>query len=235
MRVAYLIEPPFNYVDDAGVVTGCDVELARFVLGQLGIDNVEFVETEFSQLLPGLARNEWHMTTGLFSSPDRERAALFSRPIWALPDGLLVRVEDAARLVGYRSIAHVNDLKLAVVQDQVQQVTALELGVASGQFRVFETYADAARAVQDGMVSAFASVARAHEGFLRTSGAQGLAVLIVPPHEKVPAFGCFTFARGAAELRASVDRVLNKLIGSTEHRQMAKAFGFTDADVDRVL
>lgn len=96
VKVAYLIEPPFNYIDEAGTVTGCDVELARYVLGQLGIKEVEFVETEFSQLLPGLARNDWQMTTGLFTSPERQRVALFSRPIWALSDGLLVRARIQA-------------------------------------------------------------------------------------------------------------------------------------------
>ena len=43
-------------MDSAGVVTGCDVELARYVLDRLDIDEVEFVETEFAQLLPGLAK-----------------------------------------------------------------------------------------------------------------------------------------------------------------------------------
>ncbi|MEM7724498.1 MAG: transporter substrate-binding domain-containing protein [Pseudomonadota bacterium] len=161
VRVAYLIEPLFNYVNEAGDVTGCDVELARYVLDQLDIDHVEFVETEFAQLLPGLVQGDWHMTTGLFASLERQRVALFSRPIWALPDGLLVRTEDAQRLAGYRSLAVAGGLKLAVIRDQIQHMTALELGVTPGQIRVFETYADAARAVQEGTVNAFASVARA--------------------------------------------------------------------------
>ncbi|WP_195819947.1 transporter substrate-binding domain-containing protein [Roseobacter sp. MH60115] len=235
MRVAYLIEPPFNYVDDAEAVTGCDVELARFVLRQLGINDVEFVETEFAQLLPGLARDDWQMTTGLFASPERRRVALFSRPIWALPDGLLVRAADAELIAGYRCLATARDLKLAVIRDQVQHVTALELGVAPGQFRVFETYAHAAQAVQDGTVSAFASVARAHKGFLQTSAAPGLAVVNVPLRERAPAFGCFAFARAATDLRFRVNHVLNTFIGGTEHRRLMKAFGFADADVDRVL
>lgn len=235
MKVAYLIEPPFNYVDDAGAVTGCDVELARYVLGQLGIKEVEFVETEFSQLLPGLARNDWQMTTGLFTSPERQRVALFSRPIWALPHGLLVRAADAGRVVGYRSIAIADNLKLAVVRDQVQHVTALELVVTPGQFRVFDTYADAAKAVQDGKVSAFASVARAHQGFLQTSAAPGLAVVNVLLRERAPAFGCFAFALSAINIRDRVDHVLERFIGGSEHRGLMKAFGFADADVDRVL
>ena len=235
MRVAYLIEPPFNYVGEAGEVTGCDVALARYVLDQLDIVDVEFVETEFAQLLPGLARDDWQMTTGLFASTERQRVALFSRPIWALPDGLLVRAENAQSIAGYQSFAVSNDLKLAVIRDQIQHVTALELGVTSGQFCVFETYADAARAVQDGAVCSFASVALAHEGFLQTNDAAGLAVVNVPLRDRAPAFGCFAFARTANDLRNRVDQVLNTFVGSAEHRHLMKTFGFADADVDRIL
>ncbi|NWJ24225.1 hypothetical protein [Rhizobium sp. RM] len=46
MRFAYLIEPPFNYLSDNGDVTGCYVELIRTVLNTLGIDTIEFIETE---------------------------------------------------------------------------------------------------------------------------------------------------------------------------------------------
>ncbi len=235
MRVAYLIEPPFNYIADAGAVTGCDIEVARYVLGKIGINEVEFIETEFAQLLPGLARDDWQMTTGLFASPDRQSIALFSRPIWALPDGLLVQTKDAPRLTGYRSVASVGGLTLAVIRDQVQHMTALELGVTPDQFRVFETYSDAAQAVQDGTVSAFASVARAHQGFLQLGKAIGLEIVDVPTHEKTPASGCFAFARAATDLRGRVDQVLNTFIGGSNHRRMMKAFGFLDSDVDRVV
>lgn len=234
MRVAYLIEPPFNYVDSAEVVTGYDVELARRVLDRLDIDNVEFVETEFAQLLPGLARNDWQMTTGLFASPERQRVALFSKPIWALPDGLLIRAENAHSIGGYQSLAVSNDLKLAVIRDQVQHMTALELGVAPDQFHVFETYVDAAQAVQDETVSAFASVARAHQGFLQTSATDGLAVVNVPLRERAPAFGCFAFALSSNDLRNRVDQILNTFIGGVEHRHLMKEFGFADAEVDRI-
>lgn len=235
MRVAYLIEPPFNYVNEAGDITGCDVELARYVLDQLGVDDVAFVETEFAQLLPGLVRKDWQMTTGLFAPPDRQRVALFSRPIWALPDGLLVRAEEAWRISGYRSLANSRVLKLAVIRDQVQRATALELGVTPEQTLVFETYADAARAVQDGTVSAFASVARAHEGFLQTNDAAGLTVVNVPLRERGPEFGCFAFAPSANDLRNHVNQVLNSFIGCAEHRLLMAEFGFADADVDRIL
>lgn len=235
MKVAYLIEPPFNYLDETGAVTGCDIELARYVYDQLGINKVEFIETEFAQLLPGLARGDWQMTTGLFASPERQKNALFSRSIWALPDGLLVRAEDAHRIAGYRSLATAGDLKIAVICDQVQHRTGLDLGIAPDRFLVFETYANAARAVQDGTATAFASVARAHEGFIKQNHALSLAAVEVPVCEKPPAFGCFAFARTAKELRDDIDQALNHFIGAPEHRRLMRGYGFDGDDIDRLL
>ncbi|GFE49593.1 hypothetical protein So717_13460 [Roseobacter cerasinus] len=235
MKVAYLIEPPFNHLDASGKVTGCDVELARHVLGQLGIEQIAFVETEFAQLLPGLACGDWEMTTGLFASEERRRHAHFSRPIWALTDGLLIKTEDADRLSGYRSIARSADLHLAVVRDQVQYQTAVEAGIPTTRIRIFETYERAAQAVRDGHVSAYASVAQAHVGYLRQTTAPDLAVADVPVSEKQPAFGCFGFGPGSPDLRDRVDLILEAFLGSPAHRQFMQRFGFDDDTVDRIL
>ena len=63
---AYIIEPPFNYLDADGSLTGCDVELARTVLQAAGRPPLHPIETTFAQLLPGLAAGRWRMTTGRF-------------------------------------------------------------------------------------------------------------------------------------------------------------------------
>ncbi|MHB9403661.1 transporter substrate-binding domain-containing protein [Mesorhizobium sp. RSR380A] len=41
-------------------------------------------ETEFAELLPGLAEHRWDITTGLFISDDRRKLVDFTRPIWML-------------------------------------------------------------------------------------------------------------------------------------------------------
>lgn len=235
MKVAYLIEPPFNYRDSDGVITGCDVELVRCVFRELGIRDVGFVQTEFADLLPGLARDDWQMTTGLFATQARQRVALFSRPIWALPDGLLVSSLDAGRIRGYRSLVDDKALTLAVIRDQAQHQTALGLGVGSDRITVFETYIEAAQAVRDGQVSAYASVARAHDGYLQQDDDLDLTSVLVPTSEKPPEFGCFGFASTNIGLRNRVDGMLSAFIGGGLHRQMMQEFGFSDEDVDRIL
>ena len=80
MKFGYLIEPPFNYRLADGTVTGCDVELAKAMLAHIGENNFEPVETEFAELLPGVAAGRWRMTTGLFATEERKKIAIFSRP-----------------------------------------------------------------------------------------------------------------------------------------------------------
>ena len=234
MKFAYLIEPPFNFVTPKGEVTGSDVELARHVFAELGINKFEPMETEFAELLPGLDTGMWRMTTGLFATNERRALASFSRPIWALPDGFLVTKGNPLGISGYRSVADNGDAILAVIRDQFQHRSAISLDVPSERIRIFDTYTHAAKAVRDGSVAAYASVGRAHSGFIAQHTDWGLDLITVSASEKAPAFGSFAFALGDNALRRSVDEVLSHYLGSEDHRRMARQYGFSDSEVDLV-
>lgn len=235
VKFAYLIEPPFNFQDEEGRVTGCDVKLARHIFDRLGIDHVEFVEAQFSDLLPGLTHAKWQMTTGLFVTFERQKHALFSRPIWALPDGLLIRLANVGKFTGYHSLAKCSSARLAVIRDQVQHQNALSLGVPTERVIIFETYADAAGAVLDGRVDAYVSVARAHESFIAQNPELDLRVVPIPAAEKAPAYGCFAFGKADAAFRKAVDDVLASFLCGAEHRSLMREFGFSDAEVDLLV
>lgn len=235
MRFAFLIEPPFNFRDPDGSIRGCDVDLARHVCAALGADRFDPVETEFAALLPGLARGDWRMTTGLFATEERRETASFTRPIWALPDGLLVPRGNPLGLTGYRSVAERAACTLAVVQDQVQHRSALAFGIPPERILIFKTYATAADAVAAGRAGAYASVARAHSGFLELHPGTALDVVTVSPAEKKPAFGSYAVAKSDRAFLATIDRVLESYIGSAAHRAMMAGYGFSDADIDLLI
>ena len=235
MRFAYLIEPPFNFVDANGHVTGCDMELARYVFTQLGVGSFDAVKTEFSKLLPGVSKGRWRMTTGLFSTEERRKIARFSRPIWALSDGLLVRSGNPHALDGYRSVARTDGSRLAVIRDQFQHHSAIEFGVPKDRIDIFETYTQAAMAVQEGRADAYASVGRAHGGFIEQNPDWQIELVLVPAVEKPPAFGSFAFALDDTEFVNEVDEVLSAFLGSNAHRSMVAGFGFSDAEIDLVV
>lgn len=234
MKFAFLIEPPFNYYTENGIVTGSDVELARTILPMVGIDQVEFIETEFAELLPGVADGRWQMTTGLFATDERREVAAFSRPIWALPDGLLVSVGNPKGLSGYKSIAADRSCRLAVIRDQFQHRSAQQFGVPEERIVVFATYNDAASAVLMGDVDAYASVGRAHTGFIEQTQSEAFEVVTVPVAEKQPAFGSFAFHKNNDQLRLAVDHALSQFLGTIAHRNMMASFGFSDSEIDLV-
>jgi polar amino acid transport system substrate-binding protein len=235
MIFAFLQEPPFCFTDEAGAVHGCDVELARRLSDELGLGALEMIETEFAELLPGLAARRWTMTTGLFVSEERKRLVDFTRPIWSLRDGLLVKAGNPRRITGYRTIAADPKALLGVIADQVQHRTALENGVPADRIRIFATQAEAASAVASGEVTAYASVAMAHRGYISRHADAGLEVIEVPVDEKEAAFGAFALARQDAALIARIDACLAKILGSDWHLAMMARYGFSVADIDRVL
>ena len=234
MKFAYLIEPPFNHIDASGRVTGCDVELARHVCAALDLGKFEPVETTFAELLPGLAAGRWKMTTGLFATDERRRRAQFSRPIWAAPDGFLVLAGNPRNITGYRSVASQSDIRLAVIRDQVQHRSAIEFGVRTDQIAIFEIYENAAMAVRTGAVDVYASVARAHGGFMELHPDWNLEVIPAPATEKPPAFGSFAIGLEDADFLIAVDAVLADYLGTDAHRTMAASFGFSAAEVDLI-
>lgn len=235
MKFAYLQEPPFCFTDASGLVVGCDVALAKRICQMLELGAFSPVEAEFAELLPGLVDNRWDMTTGLFISDERTRLVEFTRPIWSLPDGLMVAKNNPLRLEGYRSLALHPSAVLAVISDQVQHQTALQNGVLPNRVRIFATQAQAAEAVAKGMAQAYASVAMAHRGYIAQRADERLDVVEVPASEKRPAAGAFALAKGNAALRERIDRCLSDLLGSPWHRKMMIECGFSDEDVDRLL
>ncbi len=232
---AYLQEPPFCFRDGDGAVRGCDVELAQILSGMAGGGTFEPVEAEFAQLLSGLRDGRWMMTTGLFVTDERRARVDFSRPIWALHDGLLVRAANPRGIAGYRSLAQDGSARLGVIVEQVQHATALRLGMPADCIRLFRTQDEAAAAVANGHVDAYASVATAHRGYLANSPDARLAVVDVPIDEQPAAHGAFAFAKESRSLRDAIDEALGSYLGSPAHRTLMSRYGFTATEVDRVL
>ncbi|GAA1016603.1 hypothetical protein Aple_085820 [Acrocarpospora pleiomorpha] len=207
MRFAWIDERPFNYETD-GVLAGCDVALARAAFAVLG-HPFEPVHATFGEMLPGLEDDRWDVTTGMFITPERERRAFFTRPVWSLRDGLLV--SDSHRYIsGYAALAE-GEFMVAVLSGQVQRDHALRHGVAPADLVEFDTYDEAAAAVLDGRVAAYASVALAHEEHLALDDRSGLTCVPVPSSEVAPAPGAFACA--SEEIRDALDKALGRLLG----------------------
>ncbi len=91
---------PFFYVNDGGVLTGSDVELATDMAAQFGV-GVEFIRTaqSFDQVVDQVASGQADIAVSKLSATlSRAKKTLFSQPYLTLHQGLLVNRLKIAQL-----------------------------------------------------------------------------------------------------------------------------------------
>ena len=231
---AYLDEPPFCAPGADRAPIGCDVEVAFAILKSIGVDRVETRLATFAELLPGVASGQWQINTPLFVTEERGRLVQFSRPVWSLADGLMVRAGDSKRFGSYATLAADADARLVVVEGQVQEQRALAAGISAERIQRVATQAEAVKAVLNNRADAYASVAMAHRGYLKANRNDMLRIEDFGASGGAAALGAYSFARSNQDLRRAFDEALGRYLGSPEHRQIMRRYGFTDADVDRI-
>jgi polar amino acid transport system substrate-binding protein len=234
--LAILDEPPFCWLQPDGTAMGCDVEVATTVLRRAGVPSVSVRPVTFAELIPGLVAGRWQLNTGIFITDARRRQVRFTRPIWAVPDGLIVRGDDAARFATYRDLGADSGARLGVVDGQVQGDSARQAGVPDARLVSFATQDDAVQAVRRGEIDAAASTAIGNRALIaRMDGAGLVAVDLSTPADRgrqpVPV-GAFSLSFEQAALAAALDAQLAVFLGSPQHRAIMTRHGFTDRDVD---
>jgi polar amino acid transport system substrate-binding protein len=237
---AYLDEPPFGLPGLDGQPSGCDVEVALTILTSIGIQQIETRLVTFADLLPGVMKGQWAMNTAIFVTPERNRLVDFSRPVWALPDGFIVKIDNPKALISYEALAANPTAKLGVVKDTVQRQAALNAGVPIERIVELTTQTESIEALLTGEIDAFASTALGNRVFVQRANDDRLTVVELTSangtgERTTPAFGAFSFAKSNRELLQVFDTALKSYLGSTEHRILMARYGFTDADIDLVV
>jgi polar amino acid transport system substrate-binding protein len=238
--LAYLDEPPFCFPLPGGQATGCDIEVARHVLSALDVQRVDTRIVTFAELMPGVAAHNWTVNTPLFMTEGRCRNVAFSRPVWCLTDGLLVRSIDSTSLTSYEVLARDERAKVGVIAGQIQEQAALTAGVPPARIQRFATQGEAVDALRRGRIDVYPSVAAAHRVYLHQHPALDLVVIDLlskTPEGKssTSALGAYSFALENHSLRRAWDQILDLFLGSSRHREIMRRYGFLDAEIDRVL
>jgi polar amino acid transport system substrate-binding protein len=229
--MAILDEPPFCWLSPTGEAHGCDVELATLVLRRAGVRSVTFRQVSFAELIPGLIDGQWHLNTGMFVTEARRRRVRFTRPIWSMPDGLVVRRVDAGRFTSYRQLGLDPTARLAVVTGQVQAETALRAGVPSERLSPFTTQIEATEAVRRGEVDAAASTAIGNRALLARMNDQDLVGVELSDEAAPAALGAFSVHPHNEVLARAVDTLLDAVLGTPEHRALMQRHGLTESNL----
>lgn len=237
LRIGYANEAPYAYFDTAASrVTGEAPEIARTVLGELGIKEVEGVLAEFGSLIPGLkARRFDIIAAGMYILPERCHEIAFSNPTYRVGEAFLVAPDNPLKLHGYTDVARRPDARLAVVVGAVQRSYARATGIPDDRVIVFPDAISAMEGVAAERADAYAATSLTVNDLLsRGSGKVERAAPFTDPQingVQVQGYGAFGFRTMDTELLTAFNDGLSRLIGTPRHLELVSPFGFTEREM----
>jgi cystine transport system substrate-binding protein len=193
---------PFTFHQGgSGDLTGYDVEVAKAVGDQLGVD-VKFEETQWDAIFAGLDAGRFDMIANQVSiTPERQAQYAFSKPYTVSPGVIVVKKGDS-------SISSFADLK---GKTTAQSLTSnwYELAKKSGaKVQNVEGWAQAVALLKQGRIDATINDKLTFLDYQKSENDTSLEIAATTKDE---AHNAFAFRKGSDDLVAAVDKALDKL------------------------
>lgn len=236
IRIAVANEIPYGYVDMNGEALGAGPDVAKALMEKLGVENIEWVTTNFSSLIPGLQADRFDMVAAEMAIlPDRCGQVLFSEPNSSYGEGLLVAAGNPKDIHAYSDFAENPDLKVAIMAGADQLEMMQKLGVSEANLVTIASNADAISTVSTNRADAYAATSLTASGLADQGNGVEVAANFTDPvidGNEVRSWGGFTFASGNEELRDAVNGALAEFKATPEWAEVLTGYGFTQSDVD---
>lgn len=232
VRIGIANEVPYGYEGADGQATGEAPELARAILGELGIDNMEATVVEFGALIPGLLAGQYDMiAAGMFINPERAEQVIFSDPDYCGATSFAVPEGNPMGLTDFQSVTD-SGAVLGVLGGAVEETYAIDSGIPDGQISRFNDTASLVDALTSGRIDAFVLtevtvVAQVGEldGFEATEG-------FIPVINGEEQLGCGAFAFTDQGFRDVFNSKLKEFQADGKVLPIVEPFGFSEAAVE---
>ncbi len=224
IRIGYAVEAPFAFQDEQGRVTGEAPELARAIWQRLGVQRIEWVQTDFASLIPQLRAGRFdQIAGGLFIRPDRERLVAFTSPSVCLQPALLVRQDNPLHLHGFTDIAQHDGVRLAVITGAVEGGDAVRAWVPADRIIAYPNPDLAIRAMRLGLADALSLSGPTVQRLADTHPDMQRALPFDSAFVR-PGCGAFAFRKTDQKLCRQFNQTLEIFMGSEEHLRLLQPF-----------
>ncbi len=236
IRIAVANERPYGYLNEEGEALGVGPEIARRILEDLGIEEIEWVETEFKNLIPGLAVGRFDMAAAEMAIlPERCTRVLFSNPNTSYGEGLLVLASNPNRIRAYEDFVERSDtIRVAVQEGTVTQEMFEALGVDPDRIVTVQRLPEAVDAIVRGRADAFAATGMTVASLEQVSPQVEAEFNFTDPvidGREVRYFGGFAFPLDAEDLRDAVNEELKEEKRNNDWQQTLARYGFLTKDI----
>lgn len=236
IRIAIADERPYGYLGQDGSALGAGPEIIRRIIERLGIEEIDWVVTEFSNLMPGLEVGRFDMAAAEMAIlPERCSRVLFSEPNTSYGEGLLVLASNPNNIRRYEDFAERPDaIRVAVQAGTVSADLLTALGVPEERIVTVQRLDEAVDALLRGRADAFAATGMTVAA-LETRHPQLQAEFNftdpVVNGEEVRYWGGFAFPEGADDLRDAVNEALEEEKRYGDWEQILARYGFLAKDI----
>ena len=236
IRIGYAVEIPYAYVGDDGTVTGESPEIAKIIIKRLGINNIQWIQTEFDSLITGLNSGKFDViASGMFITEERQNKIIFSNPSFHVKQALLsLKGQPVSRIESYEDLFNLGRLKIAVLTGSVEEKIIINMGFSdknifyvpdalSGKTAVELKYADC-------MILSSPTIrfmAAENKSRLKMVNVKSLNESL----DMRSGYGAFGFRKTDIELSSKWNNIMKEYIGSSEHLELISKFGFTSDEL----
>ena len=236
VTVGFANEQPYAYMNADGELTGVSVDIARTIMGNLGVQEVEGLLTEFATLIPGLQAERFDMVTaGMFITPGRAAAETvqFANPEFTVGEGLAVQAGNPLGIHSYQDIANNPEVTIAVPSGTIEYDYLIQSGVPESQILTVPDLASALSAVQSGRANAFTATEPALRSTIETAGDDSIEMVTdftqpVIDGESVQDYGATVFREADQDFINVWNEELRKLEESGELLRILEKHGFNE-------
>ncbi|WP_338750090.1 transporter substrate-binding domain-containing protein [Janibacter alittae] len=224
-------EEPYSFKKD-GELTGATIAIHKKVFGEMGVDEVKGVQTEWGSLIPGLNAGRFDIiSAGMSILPERCEQADFGHPEIMYTTALMTPKGNPEDVNDMHDVADA-DLKLAVMSGAIESGYSDKLGIDKMEVGSPQ---DGMDAVLQERADAFALTGIS----LRTMAENNpdAAVDVTEPFtaivdgKKQIGAGATVFRKGDDKLREAYNKEIDKIVGDEQaFLDVVGEFGFTDAE-----
>jgi len=234
VRIGIANEVPYGYEGEDGEATGEAPELARAILGELGISEIEATVVEFGSLIPGLLADQYDMiAAGMFVNPERAEQVAFSDPDYCADTSFAVEAGNPHGLETFESFLE-SDAILGVLGGAVEETYAIDTGIPDGQISRFGETPDLVDALTAGRIDAFALTGPTVQAQVSNLDGYEATEGFIPVINGEEQLGCgaFAFPPDNTEFRDIFNEKLHEFQADNKVLPIIEEFGFSQASVD---
>lgn len=237
ITVGFANEVPYAYATPDGKLTGEAVEVARAVLKNMGIAEMNGVLTEFGSLIPGLKAQRFDIiTAGMYITPQRAMEVAFANPEYSIGEALAVKAGNPLQLRSYKDIAANPQAKIAVMSGGIEVEYLEKSGVTKAQLVLVPDQPSAISALQAGRADAITMTGPSLQAVLDSAKDSKLERVMdfVQPKidgKSVRGYGAAAFRKEDQSFVEAYNRELQKLQQSGELLKILQPFGFTEQEL----